>query len=56
MKLTSSQTEALRRKIKHIVGECNCSPNSKTCAYWATVDKGGATWQTDLIIKEIKKL
>lgn len=56
MKLTSLQTRALRRKLLHVTGECGCSANSKTCAYWANVDRGGAEWQTDLIIKEVKKL
>ena len=56
MKLTKLEEKKLAAKILHITGECSCSPSSKTCAYWATVDKGGATWQTNLIIKEIKKL
>lgn len=56
MKLTKAQENKLITKIKHIVGECGCSSNSKTCAYWKLVDKGGADWQVKEIIKEIKKL
>ena len=56
MRLSKTDEKKLAARIKHITGECDCSPNSKTCAYWANVDKGGATWQTNLIIKEIKKL
>lgn len=56
MNLTKAQATKLTNKIKHITGECNCSPNSSTCAYWKNVDKGGEDWQAKEIIKEIKKL
>lgn len=56
MKLTKAQEKKLAKIISHITGECQCPATSKTCTYWATVDKGGAEWQTDLIIKEVKKL
>lgn len=59
MKLTRAQEKKLESKIKHIVGTCQCPATSKTCAYWRNIDrrdKGGAEWQTDLIIKEVKKL
>ena len=56
MKLTKAQEKKLTSKIKHIVGECNCSNSSKTCLYWKNVDKGGDDWQAQLIIKEIKSL
>ena len=56
MKLTQTQKKNLTKAISHITGECMCSPNSKTCAYWANVDKGGEGWQAKLIVKEIEKL
>lgn len=56
MKLTKLEEKRLAAKLLHITGECGCASDSKTCAYWANVDKGGAEWQTDLIIKEVKKL
>ena len=56
MELTKTQETKLAKAITHIVGECGCSPNSKTCAYWNNVDKPDMNWQTELIIKEIKKL
>lgn len=55
MKLTKSVEAKLRKDISHITGECMCKPSSKTCTYWKCVEKGGA-WQTDEIIKLIKKL
>lgn len=56
MKLTVAQKKRLTSKIKHIVGECGCSPNSKTCLYWKNVDRGGDEWQAKLILKEIERL
>lgn len=56
MKLTAKQKRTLASKVKHITGECSCSPNSKTCIYWKLVDKGGDDWQTKEIIKLIEKL
>ena len=59
MKLSKLEEKKLAAKILHIVGECQCPATSKTCAYWKNTDrrdKGGAEWQTDLIIKEIKKI
>lgn len=56
MKLTAAQKKKLTSKVKHLTGECGCSPNSKTCPYWKYVDKGGDDWQAKLIIKEIEKL
>lgn len=56
MKLNATQKRKLTAKIRHITGECGCSPNSKTCSYWKNVDKGGEDWQAKLIIKEIEKL
>ena len=56
MKLTKAQQQKLERAIKHITGECMCSPNSKTCLYWKQVDKGGDDWQAKEIIKLIKEL
>lgn len=55
MKLTATQEKKLTAKLIHITGECNCSPNSKTCLYWKLVDKGGVEVAKE-IIKEIKKL
>lgn len=56
MKLTKTQENKLLAKVKHLTGECMCSPNSKTCPYWNKVDKGGEDWQAKAIIQEIKKL
>ena len=56
MKLTAKQKRTLTSKVKHITGECSCSPNSKTCIYWKLVDKGGDDWQTKEIIKVLEKL
>ena len=56
MKLTKAQEKKLITKIRHITGECACSPNSKTCPYWKYVDKGGEDWQAKLIIRELKSL
>lgn len=55
MKLTKAQKEKLIKKVRHITGECMCSPNSK-CIYWSKVDKGEADWQAKEIIKEVEKL
>ena len=56
MKLTAKQKKTLTSKVKHITGECSCSPNSKTCIYWKLVYKGGDDWQAKEIIKVIEKL
>lgn len=56
MKLTKAQEKKLASKVKHITGECSCSPNSKTCIYWKMVDKGGDDWQAKEIIKALEKL
>lgn len=56
MKLTKTQENKLAKAIAHITGECFCLPSSKTCAYWHNVDKADCNWQTELIIKEIKKI
>ena len=56
MKLTKTEEKKLLTIMKHITGECMCSPNSSTCFYWKNIDKGGADWQAKAIIKEIKKL
>ena len=56
MKLSATQKKKLTSKVKHITGECGCSPNSKTCIYWRLVDKGGDDWQAKEIIKEVEKL
>lgn len=56
MKVNQKEIDKLARKIIHLTGECGCSSNSKTCAYWKNVDKADYNWQTNLIIKEVKKL
>lgn len=56
MKLTKAQEKKLVKIVSHITGECNCPATSRTCAYWKNVDRGGADWQAELIVKEIKKL
>lgn len=56
MKLTATQKNKLASKVVHIVGECKCSADSKTCTYWKNVDKCDYNWQTELIIREIERL
>ena len=56
MKITKAQEKKLAQAVRHITGECLCSPSSKTCIYWKQVDKGGADWQAQEIIKLIKAL
>lgn len=56
MKITKAQEKKLAQKVRHITGECLCSPSSKTCIYWKKVDKGGVDWQAQEIIKLIKEL
>lgn len=56
MKLNKTEEKALTTKIKHIVGECDCLPSSKTCTYWKLVDSKEPDWQTKEILKLIKKL
>lgn len=53
--MTKRDENKLRSQIRHITGECMCSPNSKTCVYWKNVDSNKKEWQTDEIIKLIKK-
>lgn len=56
MKLTATQKKKLMSRVRHITGECGCSANSRTCAYWKYVDKGGDDWQAKEIIKEVEKI
>lgn len=59
MKLNSTQKKKLTSVIRHVTGECGCSPNSKTCLYWKNIDrrdKGGDDWQAKEIIKALEKL
>lgn len=55
MKLTKAQKTKLASKLRHITGECDCSPSSKTCLYWTLVDKG-SEGIVKAIISEIEKL
>lgn len=56
MKLNATQKKKLTSVIRHVTGECGCSPNSKTCLYWKNVDKVGSDWQAKEIIKALEKL
>lgn len=56
MKLNATQKKKLTSVIRHVTGECGCSPNSRTCLYWKNIDKGGDDWQVKEIIKVLEKL
>lgn len=56
MKLSKTKQNELAKKLRHIVGTCDCPATSKTCTYWKNTDRSNRDWQVDLIMKEISKL